>query len=179
MGGHYWCKGAHAGIQTSIYCVKMVGGGGGPGAWAAGGGLAVTFMAVGGAVGAILLVVVGVWAARRWAGRKNSEERQQILLWPGAGAQPCSFQTREIRFTLPPSMAPLAAAASEHENQPDGGGDGPAPHSGVTSLSGFISLKTLTRTYGNIKEADYLFKFLSQYEYSKKSQHPSENSSIA
>ncbi|XP_047501454.1 synaptotagmin-15-like isoform X2 [Penaeus chinensis] len=33
-------------------------------------------------------------------------------------------------------MAPLAAAASEHENQPDGGGDGPVPHSGVTSLSG-------------------------------------------
>lgn len=116
--------------------VKMVGGGGGPGVWAAGGGLAVTFMAVGGAVGAILLVVVGVWAARRWAGRKNSEERQQILLWPGAGAQPCSFQTREIRFTLPPSMAPLAAATHEHENPPDGGVDGPAPHSGVTSLSG-------------------------------------------
>ncbi|XP_069187290.1 synaptotagmin-15 [Procambarus clarkii] len=78
---------------------------------------------VAGSLGVVLVLVVGVWAARRWAARKNSEERQQILLWPGVGAQPCSFQTREIRFTLPPSLAPLASAVTD-DGPPDCDADG-------------------------------------------------------
>ncbi|XP_076066384.1 synaptotagmin-15-like [Oratosquilla oratoria] len=66
-------------------------------------------LALVGCVGVVVLVVgvvLGVVLARRWASRKADQERQQILIWPGAGTQPCSFQTKEIRFTLPPTISP-------------------------------------------------------------------------
>ncbi|XP_071526688.1 synaptotagmin-15-like isoform X2 [Panulirus ornatus] len=119
--------------------VEMVGGAGGT----LGGGLGLV-AAVAAGVGVVLLLVVGVWLARRWAAaRKNAEERQQILLWPGAGTQPCTFQTREIRFTLPPSLAPLASAVPAHPPLPDAAPDaGPDAHyhhhqhASLTSLAG-------------------------------------------
>ncbi|XP_069951944.1 synaptotagmin-15-like [Cherax quadricarinatus] len=76
---------------------------------------------VGGSLGVLLLLLLlALWVTRKWTARKNTEERQQILLWPGAGAQPCSFQTREIRFTLPPSLAPLASAVPDDSTSESG-----------------------------------------------------------
>ncbi|KAK8393943.1 hypothetical protein O3P69_006941 [Scylla paramamosain] len=75
-----------------------------------------SLVAVAAGVVGVVVVVAVVWAVRRWvARRKGDEERQQILLWPGAGNQPCSFQTREIRFTLPPSLAPLGSALDDNQ----------------------------------------------------------------
>ncbi|XP_064091522.1 synaptotagmin-15-like isoform X2 [Macrobrachium nipponense] len=101
--------------------------------------MAVTMVAIFGGVGvAVVVVIAGVWAARRWVDRKNNEERQQILLWPGAGVQPHSFQTREIQFTLPPSLAPLGGPGGVDDDAggSEGGGDIPPLHASVASLAG-------------------------------------------
>ncbi|XP_042204300.1 synaptotagmin-15-like [Homarus americanus] len=100
-----------------------------------------------GSVG-VVLVVAGVWAVRRWVtARKNAEERQQILLWPGVGTQPCSFQTREIRFTLPPSLAPLASAVPD---EPLSDSDlQPPTHASLTGSGGGSSGSSSTQDFAS------------------------------
>ncbi|XP_050698155.1 synaptotagmin-15-like [Eriocheir sinensis] len=122
------------------------------------GGVWVTsLVAAGAGVAAVLVVVAAVWAwRRRAANRKGDEERQQILLWPGAGNQPCSFQTREIRFTLPPSLAPLGSALDDSQADDDDyedlsdlaplatqSGSGHLQDSGSASSSSLTSLTSL------------------------------------
>lgn len=123
-----------------------------------------SLVALAAGVVAVALVVVAVWAARRWAAnRKGDEERQQILLWPGAGNQPCSFQTREIRFTLPPSLAPLGSALDDaqiddpedlHDLPPLATqGSGHLQDSGSASSSSLTSLTSLEAAANEARRA--------------------------